>query len=121
EVNDVANSILDGADAVMLSGETSMGKNPVRVIEAVQKIIHSIEAYSGIYYNDLMRISRDRFITDAICKAAVELADKVRAKGIITMTFSGYTAYEISSYRPKADIFVFTGNRSLLNQLSLVW
>lgn len=121
EVNDVANSILDGADAVMLSGETSMGKNPVRVIEAVQKIIHSIEAYSGIYYNDLMRISRDRFITDAICKAAVELADKARAKGIITMTFSGYTAYEISSYRPKADIFVFTGNRSLLNQLSLVW
>jgi pyruvate kinase len=68
-----------------------------------------------------MRISRDRFITDAICRAAVELADKARAKGIITMTFSGYTAYEISSYRPKADIYVFTGNRSLLNQLSLVW
>jgi pyruvate kinase len=121
EVNDVANSILDGADAVMLSGETSVGKFPVRVIESVQKIIENVEGYQGIYHNDLMRISRDRFITDAICRAAVELADKARAKGIITMTFSGYTAYEISSYRPKADIFVFTGNRSLLNQLSLVW
>jgi pyruvate kinase len=121
EVNDVANSILDGADAVMLSGETSVGKFPVRVIESVQKIIENVEGYQGIYHNDLMRISRDRFITDAICRAAVELADKARAKGIITMTFSGYTAYEISSYRPKADIYVFTGNRSLLNQLSLVW
>jgi pyruvate kinase len=121
EVNDVANSILDGADCVMLSAETSVGKFPVRVVEAVQKIILNVESFQGLYYNDFMRISRDRFVTDAICRAAVELAEKAKAKGIITMTFSGYTAYEISSYRPKAEIFVFTGNRSLLNQLSLVW
>jgi len=121
EVNDVANAILDGADAVMLSAETSVGKYPVRVVEAVQKIIERMEASPLIYHLDNIHISRDRFITDAVCRAAVELADKARANGIITMTFTGYTAYEISSYRPKAPIFVFTGNRSLLNQLSLVW
>jgi pyruvate kinase len=121
EVNDVANSIMDGADAVMLSGETSVGKYPIRVIESVQKIIDNVESFEGMYNNNYMHISRDRFVTDAICRAAVELADKSRAKGIITMSFTGYTAYEISSYRPKADIYVFTGNRYILNQLSLIW
>lgn len=121
EVNDVANSIMDGADAVMLSGETSVGKYPVRVIETVQKIIQNVENYEGLYNNDHMHITRDRFVTDAICRTAVELAEKARAKGIITMTFTGYTALEISSYRPKAFIYVFTGNRSILNQLSLIW
>ncbi len=121
EVNDVANSIMDGADAVMLSGETSVGKYPIRVIESVQKIIQNVENFEGIYNNDYMHITRERFVTDAICRAAVELAHKTRAKAIVTMTFTGYTAFEISSYRPRADIFVFTGNRSILNQLSLIW
>lgn len=121
EVNDVANAIMDGADAVMLSGETSVGKFPIRVIESVQKIIKNVEAYSGIYDNDYLHINQERFITDAICYTAVELAQKTKAKGIITMTFTGYTAFEISSYRPKADIYVFTGNRAILNQLSLLW
>lgn len=121
EVNDVANSIMDGADAVMLSGETSVGKYPIRVIESVQKIIQNVENFEGIYNNDYMHITRERFVTDAICRAAVELAQKTRAKAIVTMTFTGYTAFEISSYRPRADIFVFTGNRSILNQLSLIW
>lgn len=121
EVNDVANAIMDGADAVMLSGETSVGKFPVRVIESVQKIIHNVESYQGIYNHDALHINRERYITDAICYAAVEMAKQTRAKGIITMTFTGYTAFEISSYRPHADIFVFTGNRTILNQLSLLW
>ncbi|MCX7743666.1 MAG: pyruvate kinase [Flavobacteriales bacterium] len=121
EVNDVANSIMDGADAVMLSGETSVGKYPIRVVESVQKIIQNVENFEGIYNNDYMHITRERFVTDAICRAAVELAQKTRAKAIVTMTFTGYTAFEISSYRPRADIFVFTGNRSILNQLSLIW
>lgn len=121
EVNDVANAIMDGADAVMLSGETSVGKFPVRVIESVQKIIHNVENFEGIYNNDYLHINRERFVTDAICYTAVELAKKTKAKGISTMTFTGYTAFEISSYRPKADIYVFTGNRSILNQLSLLW
>jgi pyruvate kinase len=121
EVNDVANAIMDGADAVMLSGETSVGKYPVRVIESVQKIIGNVEEYDGIYDNNYLHINEERFITDAICYTAVELAKKTKAKGIITMTFTGYTAFEISSYRPRADIYVFTGNRSILNQLSLLW
>jgi len=121
EVNDVANSIMDGADAVMLSGETSIGKYPIRVIESVQKIIQNVEKFEGIYNNNYMHITRERFVTDAICRAAVELAEKTKAKAIVTMTFTGYTAFEISSYRPRADIFVFTGNRSILNQLSLIW
>jgi len=121
EVNDVANAIMDGADAVMLSGETSVGKFPVRVIESVQKIIKNVEAYEGIYNNDYLHINEERFITDAICYTAVEMAKKTKAVGIITMTFTGYTAFEISSYRPRADIYVFTGNRKILNQLSLLW
>jgi pyruvate kinase len=121
EVNDVANAIMDGADAVMLSGETSVGKFPVRVIESVQKIIKNVEEYEGIYDNDYLHINEERFITDAICYTAVELAKKTKAQGIITMTFTGYTAFEISSYRPRADIYVFTGNRKILNQLSLLW
>jgi len=121
EVNDVANAIMDGADAVMLSGETSVGKFPVRVIESVQKIIRNVEDYEGIYNHDALHINQERYITDAICYAAVEMAKQTKARGIITMTFTGYTAFEISSYRPKADIFVFTGNRTILNQLSLLW
>jgi pyruvate kinase len=121
EVNDVANAIMDGADAVMLSGETSVGKFPVRVIESVQKIIRNVEDYEGIYNHDALHINRERYITDAICYAAVEMAKQTKAKGIITMTFTGYTAFEISSYRPKSDIYVFTGNRTILNQLSLLW
>lgn len=121
EVNDVANAIMDGADAVMLSGETSVGKFPVRVIESVQKIIKNVEEYDGIYDNDYLHINEERFITDAICYTAVEMAQKTKAVGIITMTFTGYTAFEISSYRPRADIYVFTGNRKILNQLSLLW
>lgn len=121
EVNDVANAIMDGADAVMLSGETSVGKFPIRVIESVQKIIENVEGYQGIYNYDGLHINKERYITDAICYAAVEMAKQTKAKGIITMTFTGYTAFEISSYRPHADIFVFTGNRTILNQLSLLW
>jgi len=121
EVNDVANAIMDGADAVMLSGETSVGKFPIRVIESVQKIIKNVEEYEGIYDNDYLHIDEDRFVTDAICYTAVQMAKKTHATGIITMTFTGYTAFEISSYRPRADIYVFTGNRKILNQLSLLW
>lgn len=121
EVNDVANAIMDGADAVMLSGETSVGKFPIRVIESVQKIIQDVEGYEGLYHKDSLHVSVRRFITDAICFASVEMARQTRAKGIITMTFTGYTAFEISSYRPKANTFVFTGNRTILNQLSLLW
>lgn len=122
EVNDVANSVLDGADALMLSGETSVGEHPAMVIKAMYSIIRHLETKGDIYYRTLKPISSiDRTITDSICQTSVTLAEQADAKGIITMTNSGYTAFKISSYRPKANIFVFTDNRSILNMLSLVW
>ena len=122
EVNDVANAVMDGADAVMLSGETSVGNYPVAVVETMSKIINRVEDYDGIYYRDIEHESDDdRIITDAICHSAVRLTQKIKAKGIVTMTFSGYTAFRISSYRPNSWIFVFTSNFKILNMLSLVW
>ncbi|HAW20044.1 MAG TPA: pyruvate kinase, partial [Flavobacteriales bacterium] len=122
EVNDVANAVMDGADAVMLSGETSVGNYPVAVVETMSKIIDRVEDYDGIYYRDIEHESDDdRIITDAICHSAVRLTQKIKAKGIVTMTFSGYTAFRISSYRPNSWIFVFTSNFKILNMLSLVW
>jgi pyruvate kinase len=122
EVNDVANAVLDGADALMLSGETSVGKYPLEVIEAMSKIIHEVEKNDEIYHKEeLPEKNQERFITDSVCFNATRLAQRVEAKGIITMTFSGYTAYKISSQRPKSDTFVFTENREILSQLSLVW
>jgi len=122
EVNDVANSVLDGADAVMLSGETSVGEFPEIVIETMSKIIVHIEQTSYPYY-DLKKSEQhsSSMIPDAICGSSVYLAEKTNASAIVAMTYSGYTAFEISSYRPNADIYIFTGNRNLLNTLSLLW
>ncbi len=122
EVNDVANSVLDGADAVMLSGETSVGKHPVAVVEAMSRIIHHIEETAEIKAPAHPPVDRnERYITDSICYHASNLADSVSASAIMTMTFSGYTGFKISSHRPKANVFVFTANRSILNTLSLIW
>lgn len=122
EVNDVANAVLDGADAVMLSGETSVGKYPVEVIQAMSKIVREVEKSDEIYYKEeAPKKNQDRFISDSICFNASRLAARVEASGIVTMTFSGYTAYKISSQRPKADTYVFTENRQILTQLNLVW
>lgn len=122
EVNDVANAVLDGADAVMLSGETSVGKFPVRVIQAMSKIVSKIEESELIYHKEeLPEKNQERFISDSICFNATRLGQRVDAKAIVTMSFSGYTAYKIASQRPKAPIFVFTSNREILTQLNLIW
>ena len=122
EVNDVANAVLDGADAVMLSGETSVGRFPVKVIETMSQIVTEMETFEGIYNKEeIPEKNQNRFISDSICFNACRLSQRVESKGIVTMTFSGYTAYKISSQRPKAPIFVFTGNRQILTQLNLVW
>lgn len=122
EVNDVANAMMDGADAVMLSGETSVGKFPVRVIETVQKILARVESFEGIYHKDHKLVSqKSRMLTDAICSNAVRMAEQTGTSAIVAMTHSGYTAFRISSFRPSASIFIFTGNEALLNTLSLVW
>ncbi len=122
EVNDVANAVLDHADAVMLSGETSVGKHPVAVVQAMKKILTEVESYPGLYDMPGSNLNEDeRLTTDAICTAAVGLAHRVDVKGIVTMTHSGYTAYKISSMRPRAMIFAFTSNRQILSTLNLVW
>src|SRR5690606_13173893 len=122
EVNDVANSVLDGADAVMLSGETSVGEFPEIVIETMSKIIVHVEQTSYPYYSSKKTESDvASVIPDAICGSSVYLAEKTNASAIVAMTYSGYTAFEISSYRPNADIYIFTGNQALLNTLTLLW
>jgi len=122
EVNDVANAVLDGADAVMLSGETSVGAFPIEVIDAMSNIVKEIETFEGIYNKEeLPEKNHNRFITDSICFNACRLSRRVDASAILTMSFSGYTAYKIASQRPKARIFVFTRNKQILTQLSLIW
>lgn len=122
EVNDVANAVLDGTDAVMLSGETSVGKYPVEVIRTMSNIIKEMETHEGIYNKEeLPERNQERFISDSICFNACRLSQRVEAKAIITMSFSGYTAYKISSQRPNTSIFIFTSNRSILTQLNLLW
>ncbi|MBX7201940.1 MAG: pyruvate kinase [Bacteroidia bacterium] len=123
EVNDVANSVMDGADAVMLSGETSVGSFPVRVIQTVQKILAQVEGFEGIYHkrHQSSAPQKNRMISDAICFNSVNVAEQTGAAAIVAMTHSGYTAFYISSFRPKSGIYIFTGNQALLNTLSLVW
>jgi pyruvate kinase len=122
EVNDVANAVLDGADAVMLSGETSVGKHPIEVIKTMTNIIREMETFEGMYNKEeVPEKNQERFISDSICFNAVRLAQRVEAKAIITMTYSGYTAYKIASQRPNAPVFAFTSNRDILTQLNLVW
>ena len=122
EVNDVANAVLDGADAVMLSGETSVGTYPVEVINAMSKIIKEMELDEKIYSKEQpAEKNQDRFISDSICYNACRLAQRVEVDAIITMSFSGYTAYKIASQRPSAGIYIFTSNRKILTQLNLVW
>lgn len=122
EVNDVANAVLDGADAVMLSGETSVGKYPLDVIKTMANIVMEMEKFDGIYHKDVMPDkSQHRFISDSICFNACRLGQRVEADAIVTMSFSGYTAYKIASQRPRSPIYVFTSNRQILTQLNLIW
>jgi len=122
EVNDVANSVMDGADAVMLSGETSVGKYPVQVIETMTKIINSVENSDLIQVpQSPPHIRTNRFITKSICYHAAHMANDIDATAICTLTNSGYTAFQISAWRPDAHILVFTSNKRILTQLSLLW
>ena len=122
EVNDVANSVMDGADAVMLSGETSVGNYPVQVIEKMSSILESVEGSDLIHVpHDPPHIRTKRFITKSICYHAATMANDIKAKAISTLTNSGYTAFQISAWRPSAHILVFTSNRRILTQLNLLW
>ena len=122
EATDVANAVLDGADALMLSGETSVGKYPVETICNMQKIIYYTEANGNAYNNKNIPIEgTSTFLADSICYNASTLAKEIKAKAIITFTHSGYTAFRISSHRSETDVFAFTNNKILLQYLSLVW
>lgn len=122
EVNDVANSVMDGADAVMLSGETSVGQYPVEVIQTMRKIVVSVENSPLIdLHVQAPQNKNDRFITKSTCYHAALMANEIEAKAICTLTNSGYTAYQISAWRPSASILVFTSNRRILSQLNLLW
>ena len=122
EVNDVANSVMDGADAVMLSGETSVGQFPVEVVNTVEKIIKRVEDSPLIKSPfDLPSISAKRLLTKSICFHAASLANELNASAICTLTNSGYTGWQISSWRPSSMILVFTSNKKILSQLNLLW
>lgn len=122
EVNDVANAVYDGADAVMLSGETSVGDYPVEVIETMTKILQRVEDSPTIKVPTLRPNNKnDRYITKMICYSAAKMVSLVKAKAISTLTYSGYTAFQISSYRPIAHILVYTPNKHIVRRLNLLW
>jgi pyruvate kinase len=122
EANDVANAVLDGADALMLSGETSVGKYPVETIYSMQRIIDYTENHGNPFNKQHAPIEGSTtFPADSICFHASQLAQQMRAKAIIAFTHSGYTAIRISSHRPEASIYAFTNNKKLLHKISLVW
>ena len=123
EVNDVANSVMDGADAVMLSGETSVGKYPLEVIKTISSIINKVENSNLISLANKRPKDKKskRYITKSICFSAAKMANDIKAKAISTLTNSGYTAFQISSWRPSTHVLVFTSNKRILTQLNLLW
>ena len=122
EVNDVANSVMDGADAVMLSAETSVGKFPVEVVSQISKIISSVEFSDQINVPaSPPTIRTNRYRTKFICYHAAKIANETGAAAITTLTNSGYTGFQVSSWRPHTNIIVFTSNKRILSRLSLLW
>jgi pyruvate kinase len=122
EINDVANAVLDGADALMLSAETSVGKHPLRVIEIMSSIITDIESDRRTYYKGVKPTNDSpTFASDEICFTAVRMSDHLNASAIVAMTKSGFTGFRVASYRPEANVYIFTDNKRLLATLNLVW
>ncbi len=122
EITDVANAVLDGADAVMLSGETSVGKHPIKVVEAMSKIIEEAENQYSIKGKRPKPSTKSRtFYSDAVCFNAAKTAEEIGAQAIIGMTSSGYTAFKVSSYRPSCPIYIFSDQIHMLSTLNLVW
>ncbi len=124
EITDVANAVLEGTDAVMLSAETATGKHPVLVVETMRKIIMEVEKTEYRYNReeDLKPLPHSpSFLSDAVCYNGCKMARDVNADALIGMTQSGYTGFILSSYRPKAPLYVFTKKQSLVNQMSLSW
>ncbi len=122
EITDVANAVLEGADAVMLSGETAMGNYPVQVVETMVSIIQEVEKEEIVYNRNLTpQPHSPSFLSDALCYNACEMAKDVKANALIGMTQSGYTGFMLSSFRPRSPLYIFTKTETLVNQLSLSW
>mgnify|MGYP000639821207 CR=1 FL=1 len=122
EVTDVANAVLDGADAVMLSGETSVGVHPVKVVQQMTRIIEEAEKKQNMKDKRPKPNPKTRtYLSDSICYNASIAADDTGAKAIVGVTSSGFTAFRTSSYRPKTDIFIFSDRMHMLATLNLVW
>lgn len=122
EITDVANAVLEGADAVMLSAETAMGAHPYKVVETMSNIISEVEKEAMVYNRNLVpQPHSPSFLSDALCYNACKIAEDVQADAMIGMTQSGYTGFMLSSFRPKSPLYIFTKTQSLVNQLSLSW
>lgn len=124
EISDVANAVLEGTDAVMLSGETATGQHPALVVQTMRKIILEIEKteYNYDLEDELQPQPHSPSLSsDAICYNACNLAKDIAADALIGMTQSGYTGFMLSSYRPRTPLFIFTKETSLINQLNLGW
>jgi len=124
EITDVANAVLEGADALMLSGETATGQHPALVIETMSKIILEVEKTAYDYDRDDILAPQPHspsFLSDALCYSACKLAQDVQADALIGMTQSGYTGFMLSSFRPRSLLYIFSKQKSLINQLSLSW
>lgn len=122
EITDVANAVLDGADAVMLSGETSVGNHPALVVKAMNKIISEAEKnYEMQGKRPKPNKKNESYFSDTICISAARIADDVNSKAILGITVSGYTAFKVSSYRPKSKIYIFSSVKPMLATMNLIW
>jgi len=122
EVSDVANGIFDGADAIMLSGETAAGKYPVGVVETMARVAYRAE--QSLNYEEILRQKSqgtNLTVTDAISYATCATAANLGASAIITATQTGQTARMIAKYRPETNIIATTTNKRVINKLSLLW
>lgn len=122
ETNDVANAVMDGADALMLSAETAAGKYPIEVIRSMVRTIGSVEKQGNVFFKfrDIDPNSSN-FMTDSLILTACKLAKDVNARAIVGMTQLGYSAYKAASHRPNCNIFAFTSNATIINTMNLVW
>ena len=128
EASDVANAVLDGTDAVMLSGETAVGKHPVRVVEAMAKIVAAAEQHWGdsrpvrkTIPELLEKIKKGQDVTEAVSLAACQLADQVGAVAMVCLTNSGATARAIARHRPRMPVYAFTDEPHIVGQLGVLW
>ncbi len=124
ETNDVANAVMDGADALMLSAESASGKFPVHAVRSMARTIAEVEkSMKSIYhrYHEKEKEPSTTRLNDLLVRAACRMSESVNAKALVGMTKSGYTGYKLAMHRPKADLFLFTNDKYLLRQVSLIW